>query len=115
MRRLARIAVVIFGILLNIVAAFISYSRSYANPPLTLDFYPCGIKVCVLEIEPNQTTLAEADAIIQRNSVFAQSSNPNNRAYKQTAPFYRIDLVENEDSLVSEVDLIFPPNSDLTA
>jgi hypothetical protein len=114
MRKLTGTALVIFCALFGISAVLVSYSRSNPDPVLALDFYRCGAKVCILDIEPGETSFHDAKTSIHTNPDYKFSPNSERSVYKQSTPFFRLDFFL-KDSVVNEVDLIFPSKPYLAA
>src|SRR5207247_1754111 len=115
MKRVLTLTLVCFIASLLFVCVVIFIERSQTQVENLPELRPCSGVVCLFSIAPNETSITDAQAALKKTQAFTFASFGNGTAFKQSHPFYRIDLIGASGrcstivaSCVGEMDLVFP-------
>jgi hypothetical protein len=105
--RLIRFAFILCGLMVFIIGSVVLWSRtqSYVDP--ISEIAPCGEQLCLSNIVPDITNIGETYTLVNGIPGFKVSKTWGYRAYKQTFPYYRLEIYAQNGPQVDRIDLIF--------
>jgi len=115
MVKFLREALFCFVVLLTLAVGAVAVGRIRASPYALPELQVCGTGLCVLGIKPQSTTLHAAQDIIRQRTDFKLLPQTTRTAFKQTPPFYTLNLSVADEQLINEIDLNFTQAPNPTA
>ena len=115
--RLFRHAAIVFLVVLGLSGAAVIVGRAQPPAPLLPELHQCNSGMCLYTITPRQTTLDDAETVLDGGATFILSTISSRIRYKVSKPYYRVDLFpwSSGSNLLGELDLLFPDQANITA
>jgi hypothetical protein len=105
MKRLFGLMVICFGVLSLLISVIIIGHKSGEIAVLP-ELHYCNGTVCLFTIVPNRTTVADAQAALEKTNLFVFSDSSNRMAHKQSLPSYKVILQASKAEISSVSELI---------
>jgi len=122
MKRVLMITLVCLAALLLAISAVIFIQRGQAPIGNLSELHPCDKGMCLFDIAPNKTTIRDAQATLKMTRSFTVANFSDSTAFKQSKPFYRVDLEPSSGcnrfglDCTGEMRMVFPlDQNELTA
>src|SRR5258708_14903918 len=122
MKRVLMITLVCLAALLLAISGGIFIQRGQASIGNLSELQPCDKGMCLFDIAPNKTTIRDAQATLKMTRSFTVANFSDSTAFKQSKPFYRVDLEPSSGcnrfglDCTGEMRMVFPlDQNELTA
>src|SRR5260221_896115 len=116
MKYFLRSVLICFTLLFGFSSSVVMLSRAQATSEVLPELRQCDTGMCLFNIAPDITNADTAENTIKNTGLFKSWTTP--RLYKQSYPFYGLDLFRLENRVsaaphsVSELELYFPQMPD---